>query len=949
MSRDPIAEGTIPEIDERSFEQLVASALAVAQARSPHWTLDVNDPGRALIEAFAFLSRTISARLNRSPARTRALLIRLLGVAPRPPAAAEARIVIRRAAESGDRDARGRARSRRRNAREDAAELRDIRAEIAEIERALAEDDLEDEARAALARDRDAYRAEEAAVAADTAAAGAPGERPAARSRIVIPRGARISTSTDVTFVTLDKATLEPDEDQTSVRALHANLLEGALVGTADGAYGGAFRLPRFPVIAHTGDGLDIFLGISMAVDEAGASAPVQRSVETREHAGRRYEIWRECESFAPTGDAEARRFLCARAEGIVYFPPEGLGARPPAGAEIRVWCRTGGGAEGNVPPGSATRLDIAGLAIEGFSTRDEIEVFNPERAAGGEDAETPDDMLRRAFYEVRGGFESLVTAADFENFALEGLNRFSRASAQALAERWRHARPGIVHMLVAPSRIAGLRQAEIEARQTPEELQRLADAATPRLPIGVGFRAAWYRYRPISVRATISAYREVQAEALGARITARLIDLLSPDDPAWRVTPCVVRHAMIHEAIADEAGVRHVNALTLSADRPTLTGAVGVAADRFQPGAWYVAAGDGVHRSLDDATSWVHVLGASAGADLVAPHPRRPGCVAAISGEERRTRHLSISPDCGETWRAPLSEALPGRPHDLAWSAAAAGDLLYIAMQTEDGVASCVDIARGNLRPVDIGDLSEIEDCRTLETTEGPFGEEVLALAIRPRRANTAHAFSTLRLRRGSGSFEALPPIERSGAYVKCLHFSRRGDALWLWAGLEAFGDSPGLGVARIELSASDPAWELLSAGWSDGPAAGGTCETIAIADDIVLVGSNRRGIMQLDESATEPVWRDGGLENGLPLAARGRCEPVRGLGTVAEDARRVIIAATARGVYRAGQLTGPFVNMGAAEADNTIILPRDHLPCPGDIEIAVADDPAWVGGADA
>ena len=78
-----------PALDDRSYDDLVAEMLASIPAHTPEWTsAQRGDPGRTLIELFAWLGDTILYRANLIPERQRIAFLRLLGQPLRPAAAA---------------------------------------------------------------------------------------------------------------------------------------------------------------------------------------------------------------------------------------------------------------------------------------------------------------------------------------------------------------------------------------------------------------------------------------------------------------------------------------------------------------------------------------------------------------------------------------------------------------------------------------------------------------------------------------------------------------------------------------------------------------------------------------------------------------------------------------------------------------------------------------------
>lgn len=72
-------------LDDRSFEDLVNEMLTRIPGHTPEWTNPrMGDPGRTLIELFAWLADTVLYRANLIPERQRLVFLRLLNIAMRP-------------------------------------------------------------------------------------------------------------------------------------------------------------------------------------------------------------------------------------------------------------------------------------------------------------------------------------------------------------------------------------------------------------------------------------------------------------------------------------------------------------------------------------------------------------------------------------------------------------------------------------------------------------------------------------------------------------------------------------------------------------------------------------------------------------------------------------------------------------------------------------------------
>lgn len=75
----------VPSLDDRSYQNLVDEVLSRIPAHTPEWTNPVpGDPGRTMVDLFAWLTDTLLYRVNLIPERQRLAFLRLLGVQMRP-------------------------------------------------------------------------------------------------------------------------------------------------------------------------------------------------------------------------------------------------------------------------------------------------------------------------------------------------------------------------------------------------------------------------------------------------------------------------------------------------------------------------------------------------------------------------------------------------------------------------------------------------------------------------------------------------------------------------------------------------------------------------------------------------------------------------------------------------------------------------------------------------
>ena len=84
-----------PILDDRSYAELREELLRRIPVYTPEWTdHNESDPGIALLELFAYLGESVLYRFNQIPDTTKIEFLRLLGVRPRPAAAATSLLAV---------------------------------------------------------------------------------------------------------------------------------------------------------------------------------------------------------------------------------------------------------------------------------------------------------------------------------------------------------------------------------------------------------------------------------------------------------------------------------------------------------------------------------------------------------------------------------------------------------------------------------------------------------------------------------------------------------------------------------------------------------------------------------------------------------------------------------------------------------------------------------------
>jgi hypothetical protein len=81
---------TIPNLDDRRYQELLDEALARVPVYTPEWTnFNKSDPGVTLIEIFAFMTESLLFRANQIPERNRKKFLKLLNVPLQPATSAQ--------------------------------------------------------------------------------------------------------------------------------------------------------------------------------------------------------------------------------------------------------------------------------------------------------------------------------------------------------------------------------------------------------------------------------------------------------------------------------------------------------------------------------------------------------------------------------------------------------------------------------------------------------------------------------------------------------------------------------------------------------------------------------------------------------------------------------------------------------------------------------------------
>ncbi|MEU1677631.1 putative baseplate assembly protein [Micromonospora zamorensis] len=875
----------VPHLDDRGFLDLVTEARERIRQSCPEWTdLSAHDPGMALVEAFAHLTEVMIYRLNQLPEKAYVSFLNLLGVSRHAPTAAWADVRFTR-----------------------------------------------------NGTDRGAVRVP-------------------AGLRVAAARGA---DPRPVVFVTTEPALLPADEESVTVRMHHCEPVEAELLGVGTGQPGQVLRAAHAP-LTHTAEALDLLLGVEVP------SGTVELGAAAREHDGRTFEIWRPVDSFAGLGP-QSKAYLVDRCSGTVTFapaldlrPPAAPGqlpasgstavtvaAVPPAGRQIRLWYRAGGGPTGNVASGTLTSLrdPLPGVRVD-----------NPTPAAGGREMEALESVLLRGPYEFFAQ-QRAVTARDFEVLATSS-GAVARARAFTRAAVYSFARPGEVEVVLVPyvpptARPGGrLPVAVLREHEVPEARRRVEADLEERRMVGIRSRATWARFKAVSVRARVVVRREEDVDAVRSRIHDRLHQTLSPLPTALNPTGWPfgepLRASNVYRLLEHaEPGVRYVESVRFVVDEAPDAEVRALAVDQYQPRTWYAGRGPVLFRSSNGGAGW-EPAGRFDGETVlrVAPAPApvrpgivaRPGSVAVVTLRASGGSRVHLSTDLGETWS--LLTDLDSRISDVAWLDRDGAGALLVA--TDTGLYE-VSLLPGAV-PLQI--LVDPSDADRGFYAVRAFVSERGA----PGVAVAAQASFGVYLSTGGGRPGSFTHVGLSNVDNRVLTVQYDGPATLLWSGAgEPDPKKPGQGCHRTRLFESDVKWQSMQAGWI-----GGTCRDLAFAGPLAVAATQSGGVLRLDTLAAQPQWQSVSVNCGLPLRDRTRFVPVDAIAVSGPTAggaaggpgaaERLILAGGERGVYRSAGAVDWTPSANQATAD-VVTVPDTWLLCSGEHDIEVVRQDATLG----
>ncbi|HYY58706.1 MAG TPA: baseplate J/gp47 family protein [Pyrinomonadaceae bacterium] len=762
-------------------------------------------------------------------------------------------------------------------------------------------------------------------------------------SAVEIPRGTRVTLGRSgaggvpPVFVTMEMAEIAPGQTEVEALAYHCELVEAELAGTGTGLPSLSVVARRAPIVAPTGEGLELIVGVEAAPEELTGRA------QALKYGGKAYRIWREAENFSSDFQGNRLIYIVDRMTGTITFAPavqfkgeDGLlGQTPTAlaevpkpGREIRLWYCRGGGLEGNVAAHTLTTLKdpIPGVSVD-----------NPRSATGGRAAETLQNALVRGPQELHS-LQRAITASDFELLALRSSGAVARAKAFTKAMLWVHAPPGTIEVLLVPyvpeeQRAGGVvTEEELNAQESDEALELIQRSLDERRPLGTMCLVSWVRYKKVRVEARAVIHRGEDADAVQSRVLTRLHQSINPlpsnlPSAGWPFGQ-PLRASHVYDIVLAEPGVSYVDRVRLLVDEVPEANISSLAADAFQPYTWYAGTGPTLFRSVDDGDGWELIYGFPDEAiELVRVNTLRAGMVAIVTRLSDEASRLHVSDDCGETWR-PLAQTAFAIS-DLAWTARDGLPLLMLA--TDEGLYELS--LQAGASPVQI----------MVDPAKSTLGFYAVAASVGIRGtffvAVAARGTGGVYLSSQGGRPGSFTNIGQKGEDVRVLEIQQDGVRTFLWAGIRVAGNEPGRGAYRWELQGSAPptGGTAVQRGWD-----GGSCHGLAFKGSFVFAATHEKGVLWLDLSkGDEASWHEPVLGSGLPIRDVERnFHPIEAL--AADPQQRLVMAGGLQGIYRSRDNGTSYENCSSREFRDKVTLPSTWLFCSGDhaVEVVAEDE---------
>ncbi len=329
-----------------------------------------------------------------------------------------------------------------------------------------------------------------------------------------------------------------------------------------------------------------------------------------------------------------------------------GLAEKPREGSEIRVWYCRGGGAQGNVSKETliVMKTPIPGVSVinpEAATGGRDTETLQNALLRGPQEFHSLQRAVTASDFELLAKRSSgavarakAFTRADLWVHALPGTvevllvpelpeeqRQGDRVDIKALQERETDEAKNIIFNALEEKRPLGTSTAVNWVRYKKV-------SASARAVMRHGSDAASLKERILK------------------RLYRHINPLPTETSNGWEFgEPLRVSH--IYDIVLKEPDVRYVEDVKLHLDEVPETNISSLATDAFQPNTWYSSTGPNLFRSMDNGDGWELIkVFAGEEIQIINSNKSRAGMVAVVARIPDNGSHLYVSEDCGEAWR---------------------------------------------------------------------------------------------------------------------------------------------------------------------------------------------------------------------------------------------------------------------------------------------------------
>lgn len=881
----------VPNLDDRSFADLVAGARERIQQIAPDWTdLSVHDPGITILEAFAYLTDTLMYRLNRVPEKLYAVYLNLLGTSLYPPSTAETILEFTRSPATSGTDGQ------------------DIR-----IPRGTQ-------------------------VSCPPGVPGAPQAVFTTTTAAVLPAGqpsVQVSAA-DVTLydaVPIGVGTGRPGQ---SFVVPNAPIVSGAGLSIAIEVPAGT-PLSSGEAVLVEGKPFRYCREVEAFADARPDEAPVRID----RSAGVVMFAWWDEESVArttvvPGPGAEVRAWYRGGGgqRGNVGAGQLTVMRTPIPGVKVSNPEAATGGRDGESLENALRRAPQDFQARDRAVTVRDYEVL-AMRHGGVARARA---FTRRDIWAFAKPGEVEVVLVPFVPGASDGAGSNGGPGSSSVP-----ANPGLPSAAPVPVRAAELNaQARESVRLEVEQYLRR------RSTVGAEPVVRWGLYKQVLVDARIVVRPDEDAEAVKSRIVGRLAEGISPLSPGSSNYGSgfgkPLRVSNLYRAMEEaEPGVQYVDRVRLEVDKVPDTDALALVQAEGQDNTWFVAQDSALFRTTNAGDGWEACaeFGSEAASETVrsiapfrSPAPGRfgagqhPGMVAVSTVTPTGSR-IYVSEDLGESWRQ--AAELGFVVADLCWVDRQGVPVLLLA--GEHGLYE-LPMGEGAFPVQNVVDATQPD--------RGFYAVDAL-VDVRGRTGVVvaAEASAGVWLSPDAGAAGSFKQIKAAGEDIRCMTIQYDGGASYVWLG-RSVPEGTGTGCLRLKIdelartqfdAALMASWEQFSAGWS-----GGSCWGVHVMGNATYAATQSGGVLRLQLGQASTQWSIPDVNCKLPLRDRTRFEPVRAVsGVVRDDGSQLVLAAGPKGIYRSTDNAVSWASCTRRMVDDVVTLPDTWLFCSGDHRIEV------------